>query len=193
MTGRDDSRELVRRATAGDSGAFRVLLTRYGERLLERIRWLMGTRAREAAESRDFLQGVFVEALESYEGGTRPLDERSFLRWLTVIARNNIHDAVRRRHERALETLSMSTCASSRAGTERSPSSEAGLNENMHRLVEALVMLDEEQRRVIELRALQGLRFREVARRLGRSENAARMFYRRSLTRLGEHLGEIGG
>jgi len=191
--GIEDSLELARRATAGDAAAFRSLLERYRERVLERVRLLMGPRARKAAESGDFLQGALVEALEGFERGNRLRDEKSVLRWLTVIARNNIHDAVRRERERAFESLSASWFEGPGEVQERSPASQAELDESTHVLIEALEQLDADHRRVIELRALEGLRFKEVARSLGRSEDAARMLYRRSLTRLGERLGELDG
>lgn len=189
----DESMELARRATAGDSEAFHALLERFGGRLLDRIRLLMGPQARQAADSSDFLQGTFLEALKSYGGGDRLRDERSFLRWLTVIARNNIHDAVRRRRERAFD--SFSTAIFQAGGKDRGagPSSQAELDDQVHLLVESLQRLDEDHRRAIELRALEGLSFREVARNLGRSEDAARMLYHRSLTRLGEFLDRAAG
>ena len=189
--GQEDSLELARRATQGDAVAFHALLERYRERLLERIRFLMGPGARRAAESGDFLQGVFVEALESFGDERRVRDERCFMRWLTVIARNNIHDAVRRDRERAVESFSAVWTGGGQDDRARSPSSAAEFNEDVHRLVEALEDLEPRHRQVIELRSVEGLRFREVARRLGRSEDAARMLYRRSLLRLGERLNGL--
>jgi RNA polymerase sigma-70 factor (ECF subfamily) len=190
---RPDSIELARQASAGDEVAFRTLLERYRPRLLERVRLVMGTGARRAAESEDFLHGVLVEALEHYERGGRLRDDRAFLRWLTVIARNKIQDSLRRDRERAVESFSESWLGGRHAGGERDPTDEAELRESVHLLVEALEGMEEHHRRVIELRALEGLSFREVSRRLGRREDATRMLYRRSLARLGRRLGKPPG
>ena len=97
----------------------------------------------------------------------------------TEPAVNNIRDEVRRGREKAIESFSRSIA--SRPG----PSTEVELGEDLHLLAERLEGMDEDHRRVIELRALDNLRFKEVAERMGRSEDAVRMLFRRALVSLG--------
>ena len=182
--------ELVRRAREGEEDALALLVDRHGEQLLERIRMMMGDQARRSAESIDFLQDVFVELIEDV-GRVEVSDERGLLRWLTAIARNNIRDSVRRRRERALESLSASGLVRA-AQDPRSPSppSVATAHEELSDIVDALAELAEDHRSVIELRDLKGLSFVEVGRRMGRSEGAAQALHTRAMVRLGRRFRE---
>ena len=178
--------ELLRRAREGDQASLHRVLERYQERLLTRIRLLLGDHARRHAESADFLQGVFLEILEGFEGA-RLADERAFLRWAVAIARNNIRDSARRHHEQALESFAERTgllLDASGSG----PLSQAERTERLQALVEALAALEPHQRQVLELRHFEGLGFAEIGRRTGRTESAARVGHGRALLRLGELL-----
>jgi len=179
--------ELLERARRGDAGALGRLAERYREALLERVRLMLGQEARGCAESLDFVQGAILEALRRQpEGGFA--SERDLLRWMTAAARNDIRNAVRRRRERALASLSASLSADALVGETPSPASEACHNEELLCLLEALEGLSSEHRRVIELRDLEELSFVDVGRRLGRSEAAAQMLHTRALVRLGKAM-----
>ena len=56
-----DSPDLL--AREGDPRAMGALLERHRGRLLERVRLMMGPSARRLAESADFVQGAFTDAL----------------------------------------------------------------------------------------------------------------------------------
>jgi RNA polymerase sigma factor (sigma-70 family) len=160
------------------------VVARYQARLLGRIRLMMGPTARECLESGDVLQDVFAEALRdvcAHELG----DERVFLRWLTAVARNHIVDVVRRNREHSFETLSSGLIAMG------APSvvAQLSLEEAKQRLVEALEELDPIRQRVVELRSLEGWSWQRIARELGRSEEAGRKLYHRTLLELGQRLG----
>jgi len=186
----DSTLELLRRAQAGDSVALESLLERFRDPLLERIRLMMGGQARCSAESLDFLQGMFLEVIQGLEG-VHVRDEQSLLRWMTTIARNNIRDHVRRTRERALESLTASClCRSDLENDVPSPPSEAAVQEDVHTLIEALLELAPDHRRVIELRDLDELRFREIAELMDRSEDAVHVLHTRALVRLGRLLNE---
>lgn len=182
-----ESLELLRRAQRGDGAALHVLLDRFGPRLLGRIRLMLGEEARSRAESGDFLQTTLLDVLQAFD--TKPLtDERHLLRWMTNVARNRIRDSVRRRRELALETLSGSLAPDSHKSAS-TPSGHAMLDEDVHRLAEALEELPEPERLAIELHDLEGLSHRDVGLRLGRSEDAARRLHGRAMLRLGGLLG----
>ena len=158
-------------------------------RLLERIRLMMGEQARAVAESGDFFQELCAEALR--DRSRMPDGEGARLRWLTAIARNNVRDEVRRRRELAFSHLSEAVGTPS-AGS-GSPSRAAVRDEHAHALAEALETLREDQRRVIELRELDGLPFEDVGAVLGRSAEAARKLHMRALLQLGRTLGARPG
>ncbi len=177
---------LLQRARSGDGGALAWLIASYQERLLTRIRLMMGPDARECVESGDVLQSVFSEAVHAFPENF-PGDEQRFLRWLTKIARNHIVDEVRRRREESLEVLSTEL-----RGEESSVTSHLSTEEAVQRLVEAIAELDEDRRQVVELRGLEKWRWKAIADALGRSEEAVRKLYHRTLLELGERLGADG-
>jgi RNA polymerase sigma-70 factor (ECF subfamily) len=184
-----DTVALIRDARAGDARALNAVVARWRQPLLERIRLMMGAEARGAADSSDFFHDLFIEILRDFDSLPR-LDERSFLRWATCLARNNIRDALRRHHERAIGDFASSLdCRSlGNLGDRPAPPDIAERNEQVDRLIDALGELAEDHRRVIELRDFDRLSFAEVGRCMGRTENAAQILHHRALIRLGELL-----
>ncbi len=177
--------ELLRGVRQGAPAALGDLLERYRDRLLGRVRLMMGEEARKHAESMDFLQGVLLEIARDIDRADIE-DEEIFLRWATRIARNNIRDHLRRRRERALESFSQSGILA-RSGT--SPASQAGRREDVEQLVEAMERLSPDHRRVIELRDFDALSYADVAREMEKpSEDAAQMLHARALARLTREL-----
>ena len=172
-------RELGREALA-------QVITRFQARLLARIRLMMGPAARECLESGDVLQDVFAEAIRTLREGDLE-DERVFLRWVTAVARHHIVDKVRRHREESLEALSSDLIASG----EPSIAARLTAEERRQRLVEALEELDPVRLRVVEVRALEGRSWQQVAEDLGRSEEAVRKLFNRALIELGQRLGNL--
>lgn len=184
----EDSRELLHRARGGDPRALADLVEHYRTRLIERIRMMMGTEARRRAESDDFLQGVLLETARQLPGLVLR-DERALFRWMTGVARNQVRATVRTRRDRAFDTLSASWSGDAVADADQpSPSSQADRNESRLRLVEAIEALAEDHRRVVELRDLDGLSFREIGEHMGRGEDAARMLHARAMRELVRRL-----
>ena len=179
--------ELLRRAKAGDEECLGSVLERYRQRLLLRIRLMMGNRARAVAESSDFLHDVFATALDEFEH-FELRDERAFLRWLTTMARNRIRMEVRRRREVVLESMTTMSGALPPDSLDGSPLSAVERLEQVTRLVDVLAELDETHRRIVELRHFEGLSFAEIGRALGRSENAVQLLHARIVLKLGQEL-----
>lgn len=163
------------------------LVERYGERLLARIRLMLGEEARRRADSVDFLHEAFAELLAE-SGGEVTSDEQRLLRRVTAIARNNVRDAVRRPRERAFQSLSLSL--SRLQPGEGTPSRAASGRERLEALAEALERLSDDHRTVIELRDLDGLDFRAIGVRMGRGRDAAQMLHTRAMVRLGMLLAD---
>lgn len=181
--------ELIRSARAGDAGAFGAVVARYRRPLLDRIRLMMGAEARGAAESSDFVQGLFLEIVRDF-GSLRGCDERSFLRWATALARNNIRDAVRRQREHAIGNFASSLdWRPANGNVDRpAPSEMIARQEQVDGLVEAMTALPEDYQRVIELRHFDALSFAEIGALMQRSDNAAQILHHRALIQLGELL-----
>lgn len=177
---------LLRAAQQGRAEALQELLRRHRDALLARIRLMMGPEARAAAESEDFVQGVFLEVARDLNRFS-PVDERSFLRWATHIARNNIRDEVRRRRETALGSLA-SSVVPVRSAHATGPLGEAMRHEQIEVVVSALLGMPDDHRLVIELRDFDGRSFAEIGETMGRSENAAQLLHASAMIRLGAIL-----
>lgn len=179
-----DISELLEGARAGDRTCLEELLLNYRDRLLERIRLMMGHEVRRLAESGDFMQGLFTNVVGEIER-CPATDGDGFLRWATRIVRNNIRDEGRRRRLQSFESFSQ-------AVWQETPSSDASRREQADRLLEGLVELPEDHQRVIELRHFDGRSFAEIGEELGRSENAVQLLHGRALTSLGKILRGMG-
>lgn len=174
--------ELFARAGSGDREALGRVVDLCQDRLLARIRLMMGPEARACLESGDVLQDVFTEAIRGLRAGDLR-DERAFLRWVTAVARHHIVDEVRRRREQSIDALSSELTLGAPSASACLSAVEAG-----QRLVEAIERLDPVRQQVVELRALEGQSWADVARTLARSEGAVRKLYHRALLELGEWL-----
>ncbi len=185
-----ETTELVRRAKGGDSAALRGLLDRYSPRLQERIRSMLGPRARRRAESSDFLQEVFVEILEGFDRFA-PRDDEAFMRWAAQIARNTIRDEARRPGERAVDLHAERD--PERGGTRDTPSNISMGKERAERVRAVLETMPDDLATVIRLRDFEGLSYAEVGRRMDRTENAAQLLHARALAQLGGLLSDDEG
>jgi len=177
---------LLREAKAGSAEALDRLMRRYAGKLLAYIRSRMGRPLRQRVDSQDVLNETLLKAfvhLPEFEGA----EGRSLMAWLVRIAEREINDLAdfhgRRRRdarrEQPLETGHAELAARLRGATSR-----IVLREELERVLHALDLLDEEQRRVIVLRRLEELSFAEIAERMGRSPDACRMLLARAMTAL---------
>lgn len=182
---------LLHAARAGDREALAALLARLRAQLLDRIRLMMGERARAHAESADFLQTTFAAVVQRIDL-VEVRDDQSLLRWMTWIARNAIRDDVRgdRDAEFDARSIVLAECASgsSSSPSRATPSKELQRTELVLAVTEALEELPQDQRTVVCLRDFDGLSFREIGQRVGSSEDRVRALYRRALVRLGQTL-----
>ena len=183
---RQESTVLLREARQGAPDALGELYERYGGRLLACIRLKMGRDLRARIESRDILQATFLKSfqrLEQFEGE----DGASLMGWLVRIADNEIRDQVDFQHRQRRDVAAgvpLDDVSLHAPATVRSAFSEAALNEQAEYLTRALEGLDPDHREVIILRKLEELSFKEVASRLGRSEDACRMLLARAMVAL---------
>jgi RNA polymerase sigma-70 factor (ECF subfamily) len=183
---RQESTVLLREARQGSPDALGELYARYGGRLLAFIRMRMGRDLRSRLESRDILQTTLLKSfqrLAQFEGGDGP----TLMGWLVRIAENEIRDQADFQHRRRRDVAA--DVPLDAGGIEiparfGSALSAAVLNEQAERLGAALEALEPDHRDVIVLRKLEELSFKDVAARMGRSEDACRMLLARAMVAL---------
>ncbi len=186
MVGATDE-ELMRAVQAGDEAAFALLYRRYERRLLAFLVPYVG----DTALAEDLLQETFLRVFRqrsSYE-------PRAPLRtWLFAIARNLALDQLRRRRTRREPTPPSGEASQVEADPEKLPNPApdalgilAG-REAATALRAELLELPEEDRAVILLSRLEGLRYWEIAEVLGSTEGAVKVRAHRALLTLRKRL-----
>jgi RNA polymerase sigma factor (sigma-70 family) len=131
-------------------------------------------------DAEDLTQRVFLDAVAALSEESRPPD--SVLAWLYVVAQRRLVDEIRRRGR--VSDLAPERQAASPAAA-YGPAVAASLAEAIRRLPEG-------QRRVVVLRLLKGMSFREIGAQLGMSEAAAKMRFTRGLDAVRQHLVQAG-
>jgi RNA polymerase sigma-70 factor (ECF subfamily) len=189
---------LLERARSGDTEAFGQLLTQYHNYMRLMARVLGGRALKLRVDSSDLVQEAFLEAhrdFVQFAGST----EAELLAWLRRILARNLADTARyqtaglrdHRRQRSLEALldqSSLAVQEALAATGTTASAVAARRERAVLLADALESLPEDYRDVVILRNLEGLRFSDVATRMGRSSGAVRMLWARAIERLSEAL-----
>jgi RNA polymerase sigma-70 factor (ECF subfamily) len=189
---------LLERARSGDTEAFGQLLTQYHNYMRLMARVLGGRALKLRVDSSDLVQEAFLEAhrdFVQFAGST----EAELLAWLRRILARNLADTARyqtaglrdHRRQHSLEALldqSSLAVQEALAATGTTASAVAARRERAVLLADALESLPEDYRDVVILRNLEGLKFSDVATRMGRSSGAVRMLWARAIERLSEAL-----
>jgi len=165
-----------------------VAFERYRDRLLSVIYVRMGPALRRRMDPEDVLQEVAIQALHSWH---TLADERNVGAWLVTLARRKIARIIRDqvgvaardpRRERAIQTDV--PVADRRTG----PVTAADRKDRLALLADALERLSPTHREVVILSRIEKLPAKEIAKRLGRTENAVHLLLGRALKRLAEEL-----
>jgi RNA polymerase sigma-70 factor, ECF subfamily len=174
----------------------------YRDYLLLLVRLQLGSGLRAKLDASDVVQQAILHAHErqtQFRGST----EGEWLAWLRAILANALAAASRRlrtqardpSRERSLDAElehSAARIESLLAADQTSPSERVVRGEEMVRLAQAIALLPEDQRRVVELHYLKGLTVADVAAQIGRTRPAAVGLLFRGLKRLRELLREPG-
>lgn len=166
----------VARAKQGDRAAIRFLYLRYADNIYGYARSIV----RNDHDAEDIVQQVFTRmmiAIQSYEQRSVP-----FSAWLLRITHNLAIDLVRRRSR---------TCAEPEEVLAAERPYDEGSDLRLM-LGEALAELPEIQREIVVLRHLGGLSPKEIAERLGRSEDSVHGLHHRGRRALRQALTEMG-
>src|SRR4051794_30744041 len=167
--GHDDDREprltrrAVQRASDGDGEAMGELYDRYAARVYGHVRRMM----RDRHDAEDITQLVFLKLIRTLDR----YDERTgdFCPWLLRVAHNLAIDELRRRRPVLV-------------GDVFAPAGPVGDEAAMMRVDAvrgALAELSDDQREVVVLRQVVGLRPSEIADRMQRSEGSVHALYHR--------------
>src|SRR5438067_4527696 len=187
--------ELFCQARAGDGPALGRLLESYRAYLLVLARVQIGRRLQGKVDAADVVQEAFLSAYRDF-AQFRGTTEQEFLGWLRGILASLLANLVRhyqgtqRRDVRLERQLAVELEQSSQAldrglvAPQSSPSQQAMRREQSVVLAEALGRLPAEWRELLILRHLEGLRFPEVARRMGRPVDSVKKLWPRALAGL---------
>ena len=189
------TRELVTLAKDGNETALNQLYTVYAERVRWMVRFRMSKDLRSKLESMDVVQDTLIHALNGLDGFTYK-NEGDFVRWLSKIADNELQGSLRRLHadkrdirrEVRLGTYG-STTGSRAVGAPgpihaTTPSVILSKKEDLSRLEDAIDQLKPEYREIIVLAKIEGLSYKEIGERVGKSADAVGMLLSRAMVAL---------
>ena len=189
---------LAQRACAGDDEALCVLLDRHEALLRGRIAQLLPPYIRRRLSVSDVLQEARLVAVAKREAFEWRGDG-SFRAWLLAIAENKARRAVQTHRDVGLRSVRREVTRARRLGTHqyaaRQPTpSEAAMAAEVARFArEAMEALPQDYREVLRLHREEELPLQEVALRIGRSYDATRKLYGRSLKRFIQIFNRLRG
>jgi RNA polymerase sigma-70 factor (ECF subfamily) len=187
--------QLVALAKDGDHSALDQLCKVYGERVRRIVRLRMGQELRPKLDSMDLVQDALVSALGGLEQFTYK-NEGDFLRWLAKIAQNTLRDNLDKlythkrdvrkevRHIDNERTTTGAFVANAGPVDATTPSVIMSRKEDLDKLEEAIDRLKPEHKEVIVLTKIEGLSYKEIGRKLGKSADAVGMLLTRAMVAL---------
>ena len=168
-----DERTLVERAVKRDREAYGALYNKHVSRVYRHVYYMVGNPAEaEDLTAQAFLQGW--KAIERYQIRGAP-----FVSWLMRIAHNL--GVSHLRSKKPSSELPVTLVDQSREGN---PADVLQRLSDGDRVREAILRLRDEHRRVIILRFVEDLEYREVAEIVGKSVPAVRVIQHRALNAL---------
>ena len=202
MESRVVGKGLLDKAQGGDQEAFEALVKNHAASLKSFIHFELARRFGRGADAEDVLQETLLRAWQSIHR-LRGREGSIFRRWLCMIAKHVIQDRARRlKRERAAfdSRLAIQSprskggkwgCADALLAAKVDPPSKVvRRNERFERLEEAMSTLSPVHRKVVFLARVQGLPIKEVARRIGRSDDATSMLLLRAMHKLKAAFGD---
>ncbi len=192
-TNNQKTRQLVTLAKDGDESALDQLCRVYSERVRWMMRLRMNKEVRSKLESTDLAQDVLIHALQGLDGFTYK-NEGDFIRWLSKIAQNVFLDNVDKLYADKRDIRKEVHFGASGQTTDgiilgvpvpletTTPSVIMSKREDLAKLEKAIDALKPEYREVIVLTKIEGLSYKEIGQRLGKSSDAVRKLVSRAMT-----------
>ena len=196
-----DPEQMIQEARTHADAVLGPLLDLYRNylRLLARVE--IGRRLQGKVDASDLVQDTFLEAhrhFANFQGTSEP----QLVAWLRQILAGKVAHLLRHylgtqaRDVRLEPELAAGLDTSSRMlgadlmAAMSTPSQQAARREQAVLLADALAQLPDDYREVVVLRHLEGLRFPEIAQRMGRSLDSVQKLWLRGLARLRQVFGE---
>jgi RNA polymerase sigma-70 factor (ECF subfamily) len=197
-----DPEQLLALARTGRRDSLGALLELYRSHFQALAGVQLHGRLRARVSASDVVQETFLRASEHFDD-FRGTTEQELVAWLRVILRRSLLHIVQRqvsarkrtiRKEVALPHRGHGGFASSLEPVSpgSSPSNALARRELTDHVNERLARLPRPFREVLTLRNLEGLPFREVARRMNRTPGAVRILWLRALEKLREQCSDEG-
>jgi RNA polymerase sigma-70 factor (ECF subfamily) len=195
-----DPEQLLALAHAGSAPALGQLLELYRDYLTLLAQLQLRRRLQSKVDASDLVQETYLQAHEHF-GRFRGRTEGELVSWLRQILATTLANLVRhyygtqRRDVQLERDLAAELDESSRVldqslvARHSSPSQQAARREQAVLLANALARLPADYREVIVLRHLEGLKFAEVARRMGRTIDSVKKQWTPALAALRAALG----
>jgi len=189
------TQNLVILAKEGDQFAIEQLCRIYGERVRRIIRLRIDRKLRSKLDSVDVVQDALIQAMGGLKDFTYK-NEGDFLRWLSKIAENKLHDILDKfyaekrdiRREIPFKKVENNTEEGPFIGAEpletTTPSVLLFRKEQLDKLEKAIDELKPDYREVIYLSRIERLSNAEIAEKLGKSKGAVAMLLSRALVAL---------
>ena len=177
--------QLVDAVRLGDDRAFEELYSRYRSRIGSYILGMVGDHAR----SEDVAQEVFISALRRMRDTGRPI---AFKPWIYEIAKNACVDEFRRTRRAREIPLELDREPQIRMlASAAAPEAAVEDKQRLEHLRGAFGGLSESHHRIIVLRELEGLSYKEIGSRMGISKPTVESTLFRARQRLGEEYHEL--
>jgi RNA polymerase sigma-70 factor (ECF subfamily) len=193
VSGGDGFADLLARARAGSRDALGHLLQSCRADLLRLAHRRLGPDLRPKGDGGDLVQEAFLEAQRDF-AGFRGGSEGELRAWLRRLLVNNLVNFSRRYRATGKRGLARELPLEAGPGgdlpaADPAPDEAALEQEEDRRLLDALARLPADYRQVLLLRHRDGLPFEEIARRMGRSANAAHKLWVRATERVRNEVG----
>jgi RNA polymerase sigma-70 factor (ECF subfamily) len=183
----DDRQALLDRALTGDRAARGELLDRFQPYVRKLIRATRQGLPPERAGDSDLMQDAMLVASKAFEK-FRGQNVAQFAGWLREVTIRTVGHAVRFHRDTGKRDPSREAAVAEldqlALPDGSSPETRAMGHEQHARLAAALDELPEDMQQVLIGRVFDGLPYRELAQKMGRTEQALRVFYVRALRRL---------
>lgn len=160
--------------------AFLRQVNTYEDRILRIARSYLN----DAAKAKDVTQEVLVKLWKHQD----ELDEDGIMAWLSCVTRNACIDILRARKRRR-KTVRVDAEGVDRAESpDRTPARHAETEDLREHVLDALDRVDDPYRRVVALRELQGLKYKEIATVLDMPLNTVKVYLHRGRKKLQAEL-----
>ena len=189
------TRDLVTLAQDGDRTALNQLYKVYAERVRWIVRFRISKELRSKLESMDLVQDTLLHALGGLDDFTYK-NEGDFIRWLSKIAENELRGSLKKLHADKRDIRKEIRFSTYRPITgsgfvgapvpveATTPSVIMSKKEDLSKLEKAIDQLKPEYREVIILAKIDGLSYKEIGEKLGKSEEAVGMLLSRAMIAL---------